>query len=87
MNNKDTLICKVDLFDLEQQIYSVTSEGQKQIASVPLDRLAETMGSLAFMQKINCIHLFGNEGYLSDIAESIKANYNYGNDNIEIEVN
>ena len=87
MNAKECLICKVDLFVLDQQIYAATAEGQNKIASVPLDRVAETMGSLSFMQKINNIHLFGNEEYLNGIAEFIKTTYNYGNDNIEIEVN
>lgn len=87
MNDKECLVCKVDLFNLEQQIYSVTPEGQKKIASVPLDRVAETLGSLLFMHKSNKIHLFGNEHYLESIVEAIKTSYNYGNDNIEIEVN
>ena len=85
MSTKNYLVCKVDLFNLGQQIYSVTEAGQQKIADVPLDRVAETIGALSFMKKINNIHLFGNEEYLDSIVETIRTTY--GNDQIEIEVN
>ena len=85
MSTKNYLVCKVDLFNLDQQIYSVTEAGQQKIADVPLDRVAETIGTLSFMKKINNIHLFGNEEYLDSIVETIRTTY--GNDQIEIEVN
>ena len=87
MNIKNYLVCKVDLFTANQQIYSVTGEGQKKIADVPLDRVAETLGALTLMYKINNIHLFGNAEYLDCIVEAIKSDSNYQNSNIEIEVN
>ena len=85
MSTKNYLVCKVDLFNLDQQIYSVTEAGQQKIADVPLDRVAVTIGALSFMKKINNIHLFGNEEYLDSIVETIRTTY--GNDQIEIEVN
>lgn len=87
MNVKNCLVCRVDLFTTSQQIYSVTEEGQKKIADVPLDRVAETLGALTFMHKINNIHLFGNAEYLDSIVEAIKSDSNYQSNNIEIEVN
>ena len=85
MRTKNYLVWKVDLFNLDQQIYSVTEAGQQKIADVPLDRVAVTIGVLSFMKKINNIHLFGNEEYLDSIVETIRTTY--GNDQIEIEVN
>ena len=85
MSTKNYLVCKVDLFNLDQQIYSVTEAGQQKIADVPLDSVAETIGALSVRKKINNIHLFGNEEYLDSIVETIRTTY--GNDQIEIEVN
>lgn len=81
------LVCHIDLFSLEQEIYQI-----KEINTAPtllgvckLSSLGETLAALCSKFNSTKIHLYGNASYIEE--EVIKTfNLHYKN-NIKIEVN
>ena len=80
------LICHIDLFSIEQEIYLYEVNKAPTLLGVcKLSSLGEALAALCPEINAQKIHLYGNASYIEE--EVIKTfNLNYKN-NIEIEVN
>ena len=84
------IMCPVNLFDREQNIYICGDYRQDLIGRATLDNLIESMISAGEANGIFKYHLVGTTNYLSQIAEDIQTTYysKYNNTNkIEVKVN
>lgn len=85
------LVCIIDLFDQEQQVYHQREDGKMVLlCSTNLPELDRTLIEFCKAEKVNKVHLYGQELYIYEIKASMLqyARNEYGFENeIEIEVN
>lgn len=83
------LFVKVDMFSFNQDIFLADDENIKHIASVPIDRLSETLYALADAQQIESIDIQGENEFIQkigyEVLEGLKNNYS--NENVRITLN
>lgn len=84
-----TIVCKVSMFDLHQEICLVDGDETKVIAISHTSSLGPDVAMMCEKHDVDNVHLFGNEDYLQQaIAELRQENVvKYGNRNLNIEVN
>lgn len=87
-----TLLCRLNLFTVSQQIYVLDDNGGfNVIDTTNLLDVAKRMADLANSEqyKTTKCHLYGSELYINNIAKQIKkiAASKYANNNIEVEIN
>ena len=86
-----TIICRFNLFAMEQPIYAVDEHGATKIGSCNLFDIAEYMTNYASFEeyKTNKYHLYGPVQYAEMISKQIKqiAVSKYNENNIEVEIN
>ena len=86
-----TIVCRFNLFAMDQQIYIINEQGASVIDSCNLFDLAEYMTRYASSDeyKTNKYHLYGPPQYAEMIAQQIKkiAASKYNENNIEVEIN
>lgn len=83
------LLCNLNLFALEQTIYSINEFGEsQQIAATEMEQLPATLSAIYNELSAEKIILIGLKSYANPIAQQIKqfAAMHYKNNNIEIEV-
>lgn len=87
----ETIICNLNLFDMNQHIYKYNNDSKDfiSLADIPIERLAENIVFQCNTLNIKNVHLYGNEFYLAPIVEDIKAfgKFNYSCNDIIVEVN
>lgn len=87
---KPYILCNVSMFDLHQHIILVQEDGsQKVIETSTYDLLVPMIVNNCNRYNLNKVHLIGNKKYVSELAPAITsyAVVNYGNNNIEVEIN
>lgn len=85
-----TIIAYVNLFTANQPIYYSTGEGVPQlITTVPVDMVGCTAAQLAYKYNADTVHLFGQENFLSHIADAVYdvCETKYSDKQIKVEVN
>ena len=86
-----TIVCDVQLFDMDQVISALDDKGAPYFAiSSNLNDLSNDIVDLCLREHITNVHLFGNEDYvnqsiLPEILEYSKSHYELKN--IEVEIN
>lgn len=87
----ETIICNLNLFDMNQHIYkhSDSSKDFISLADIPIEGLAENIAFQCNVLNIKNVHLYGDELYLEPIADDIKTfgKFNYSCNDINVEVN
>lgn len=87
----ETIICNLNLFDMNQHIYKHSDDSKDFISliDVPMEELAKNIALQCYNLNIKNVHLYGDEFYLQPIVEDIKAfgKFNYSCDDINVEVN
>ncbi len=87
----ETIICNLNLFDMNQHIYKHSDNSKDFISLVdtPIEGLAENIAFQCNALNIKNVHLYGDELYLGPIADDIKAfgKFNYSCNDINVEVN
>ena len=81
------VFCKIDIFDLHQNIYIIDANTQYIVAKVTTDELPRALAIIGNENKVDKITLSGNADFCTKIKQDTayclnKYNYN----NIEIEV-
>ena len=71
----ETIICNLNLFDINQHIYKHSDSSKDFISLVdtPIEELAENIAFQCNALNIKSVHLYGDKLYLEPIADDIKA--------------
>ncbi len=75
MANK--LITNIETFSLNQKIFLVNGPEVKVIASVPTDRVGETLVGLIYTKDIEEIQINGANTYINKICKEVTENKDY----------
>lgn len=83
------IYCRINLFDMDQKIYLVNGENEKEIAKAPLDHLDGTLVALCHDKDVYNVHLFGLQDFVIDIAKAINKTEDlmFSQNRIQVEVN
>lgn len=83
------IYCKINLFDMDQVIYLIKDETEKEIAKAPLEYLDGTLAALCHEKEVYSVHLFGLEDFVTDIANKINKTEElmFSQNKIKVEVN
>lgn len=84
------IMCPINLFDIEQNIYICGDDRQVLVGKTTLDNLVDNMIAAGESNNIFKYHLLGNTSYAAQMAEEIQTTYysKYNNTNkIEVKVN
>ena len=86
---KNGILCHYFLFNLYQTIQEVKDGEVEQIGVTTIKDLGKQIGEYCANQKINYVHLYGDNVYSKKIIEDIDkfSGKMYSNNKIEIEVN
>lgn len=84
-----TLMCQIEMFSLDQTIYEIIDGKMNIVGRVSLEELPSGMVNYCANSDTHKIHLYGNEVYVSEIADYIEAltKMNYDFNDIIVEVN
>lgn len=84
-----TIIAYINLFSVNQPIYYSNGDTPQLVATVPVDTVGITVAQLCNKYGSNVAHLFGEDGFLSPIVESIYdfSKTQYNNFDLKVEVN
>lgn len=89
--NENTLICQFNMFDFNQQIYEVQNNKMVPVGTVTTEELPNAMVNYCLGSHIKNVHLYGNEVFVSEIADYmkliLKQGYSLDEDEIIVEVN
>lgn len=82
------ILCDVQLFLKEQNVYLYSEGGVKEIAKIPLESLGETLPILCYNQGVYNLVLSGNKQYVNDLVKEIYTNEmaTYAENKIIVEV-
>ena len=85
------IMCRFNLFAMDQQIYLVDDSGAKKIGVTSIFDMANDMLKLSKWDdtNVNKFHLYGPTQYAEMIAKQLKqlAASDYSENNIEVEIN
>ena len=87
MNN---IVCKIDLFSTQQQIYLLYETGGiENTINCPLTTLGETLAQLALNKNAESINIMGSSTYAQKIVKDLRKNINLinANPNLVLKVN
>lgn len=88
---QDKLLCKFNLFDIDQKIYLYSAEKNKviEIGSCAIDNISEMIIGLLVNKHINELDLSGNASYVQKTIQDIKKyqETNYELQNVRIYIN
>ena len=84
------IMCKIELFDVSQNIYIVDTEtgDMDYVATTTFDTIDKTLATLSYSKSIPNIVLMGATGFSEQLATNI-INYSkttYGEDKINLEI-
>ena len=87
----ETIICNLNMFDMNQYIYKHNDNTKDfiPIGEVPVEALAQKIATECKINEIHFVHLYGDEIFLEPIVENIKefGKQNYAFEDINVEVN
>ncbi len=83
------IVCIINLFDMEQEIYQVSEDKHFLIAKAPLNQLHKVLPQLCYDKNIYCLRLFGYKEVAQDLKNKVinEENSKYSSHRIDIEVN
>lgn len=78
------LICRLNLFELNQEIYLVTENTFEKISQANLNDLSTALSAIAAERNVKIVHIFGNPDYAMQIKQELRLKFS---NNIEVEIN
>lgn len=83
------IFCKLDLFDMKQQVQLVSDDNTITLASVDIKDLGQTIATLCDDNLVFKVKIFGTQEYAEDVANDILTcnSVMYKENKLTVEVN